>query len=99
MQQVIQTIQREDGSQVRIVATPMTGAGLHISVDVYVLHRQREEDPWKLASDKPHPDWRTMSVSDYIKHGRSEVLQLVSPGQLLKAAQMARRPHSLTETQ
>jgi len=47
-------------------------------VDVYVLRRDTPERPWVLCSDRPHPDWRSMSVDEYIKRGRSEMLQTVS---------------------
>lgn len=84
MQAVAQTLQRKDGSEVKIVATPMVGRGLAISVDVYVLHRESSAHNWRVANDRPHPDWRKMSVSDYVKHGRSEMLRLVTHGEILK---------------
>lgn len=81
---VEQIIQRKDGSEVKIVAQEAFGSGLARSIGVHVLRRESAIHPWKLTSDKPHPDWRTMSVSDYIKHGRSEMLQAVSIGEILK---------------
>lgn len=81
---VVKHLTRKDGSEVRITANPCySAAGLHASLDVFVHHRNTAAEPWALASDRPHPDWRTMSVADYIQHGRSKVLQLVSPGELL----------------
>ena len=80
-----QIIQRKDGSEVRIVAQEFFGFGLTRSVGVYVHSRQSSLHAWKLASDQPHPDWRKMSRKDYIQHGRSEMLQLVSHGEILKA--------------
>ena len=77
-------IQRPDGSEIRITAEAMFGAGLHRSVDVYVHHRKTCLDTWQLANDRPHPDWRKMSVDEYTKFGRSEKLQLAKPGEILK---------------
>lgn len=81
---VSQTIQRKDGSEVRIVATAFFGLGLNRSIDVYVHRRESPDHEWQLTSDRPHPDWRKMSVSEYIKRGRSEMLQAASPCEILK---------------
>lgn len=89
MQKVTQTIEREDGSAVQIVATPMTGAGLAVSVDVYVLHRESPAHNWRLANNRPHPDWRKMSVTEYVQRGRPEMLQVATPGEILKVTQAA----------
>ena len=89
---VTQVIQREDGSEVRIIAQACFGLGLTRSIDVYVHHRESPDHDWKLCSDRPHPDWREMSVDDYIKHGRSEMLQMVSPGEILKATSEIGKP-------
>lgn len=77
-------IKRPNGSEARITATEMFGAGLHRSVDVYVHHRESPEHPWKLANDRPHPDWRAMSVQEYIERGRAEKFQVVSHGEIFK---------------
>jgi hypothetical protein len=82
---ITQVIQRDDGSEVRIVAQACFGAGLHRSIDVYVHSRQSVAHDWILCSDRPHPDWKSMSVEDYVKHGRSPMLQAVSYGELLRA--------------
>ena len=81
---VVRHIQRGDGSEVRITATAMYGAGLTRSVDVYVHRRDSSNKDWKLCSDRPYPNWREMSVDEYIKHGRSEMLRMVSHGEILK---------------
>jgi hypothetical protein len=87
-------IQRSDGSVVRIVAQKLYGLGLKGSIDVYVHRRESADHDWTLCSDKPHPDWLTMSVDDYIKHGRSEMLQAVSPGEILKVTSGIGKPMS-----
>lgn len=79
-----QTIKRDDGSEVRIVAQAFYGAGLHESIDIYVLRRESRNHHWTLCSERPHPDWKSMPREDYIKFGRSPMLQAVSPGELLK---------------
>jgi len=85
-------IQRKDGSEVKIVAQEFFGAGLARSVGVHVLHRNNSKDDWQLCNDRPHSDWRTMSVDEYVKQGRSEMLQLVSPGEILKVVAELERP-------
>jgi hypothetical protein len=84
MAKVTQIFKRENGSEVRIVAQECFGLGLTRSIDVCVHHRASPELPWKLANNRPHPDWRKMSVDDYIKRGRSEMLQVASHGEILK---------------
>ena len=84
------TIQRSDGSEVKIVAQEFFGTGLHRSVGVHVLRRENEQATWKLCGDRPHPDWRTMSVDEYVKNGRSEVLQTVTHAEILKVTSALR---------
>ena len=91
MSKVERLIRRPDGSEVKIVGQAMFGAGLHLSVDTYVLVRESEKHQWRVASDQPHPDWRSMSVDEYLKRGRSEVHRLVSHGQILAVSQEVRR--------
>ncbi len=62
-----QTLQRDDGSQVRIVAQRGYGSGLTASLDVYVLRRDSSESNWSLCGKDPHPEWRKMSVDEYQK--------------------------------
>ena len=94
---ITQVIQRDDGSEVKIVAEAFFGAGLHQSIDVYVHKRESANHDWILCSDRPHPDWRSMSVEDYDKHGRSSMLQAVSSGELLKAMNAIGAPMSQYE--
>ena len=82
--EVKQILQRKDGSEVRIVAQEFFGRGLTRSVGVYVHRRESPRHAWKLAGDRPHPNWRKMSVQDYNRHGRAEMLQVASPGEILK---------------
>lgn len=89
---VTQIIEREDGSEVRIVAEAFFGAGLHRSIDIRVHHRDSSDQPWALCSERPHPDWLSMSVDDYVKQGRSQVMQLVSPGEILTVANQIGKP-------
>ena len=94
---ITQVIQRDDGSEVRIVAEAMFGEGLHRSIGVYVHRRESSSHDWILCSDRPHPDWKSMSVEDYDKHGRSSMLQAVSSGELLKAMSAIGAPMSQYE--
>ena len=88
MSKASQLLQRADGSQVKIVAEECFGTGLHRSIGVYVLRRDTAEHPWQLCNDRPAPNWRSMPVADYVKHGRSEMLQTVTPGEMLKVVQL-----------
>lgn len=90
MAKVEKVIQREDGSEVKIVAEAFFGTGLTCSIGVYVLRREGPNDAWALTNDRPHPDWRKMSVDEYVVHGRSEMLRMVSPGEILKATSALR---------
>lgn len=89
---ITHTYSREDGSEVRIVAQACHGAGLNQSIDIYVLRRESADHDWSLCSDQPHPDWRKMSVDDYLLNGRSDMLNVASHAEILKAASMIGRP-------
>lgn len=84
MPTVERLITRENGSEVKVVAQACYGAGLHLSIDVRVLRRDSPAHAWHLTNDRPHPDWRSMSVDEYIKNGRSEMLRTATPGEILK---------------
>lgn len=89
-----QIIERQDGSEVKLVATAYFGTGLHRSVGVDVFKRQNADQPWSLCNDRPDPRWREMSVEQHIREGRSEVLRTVSHGEILKVAGMIGKPMS-----
>lgn len=89
-----QILERGDGSEVKIVAQAYFGAGLHMSVGVDVFRRERGEAQWVLCSSAPHPDWRQMSVDEYVRRGRSEVLRTVTHGEIFKASSMIGKPTS-----
>lgn len=84
---VTQTLPRENGSEVRIIAEIYFGSGLAESIHVMVHRRDNASDDWKLCNDRlPNRDWN--GVDDYIKNGRSEVLQTVTPIEILKVINM-----------
>ena len=85
--QVSEIIDRADGSQVKIVAEEGFGIGLHRSIGVYVLSRADKTQPWQFCNERPDPNWKTMSVADYVKNGRSKMLQTVRPCEILRVAQ------------
>jgi len=93
---VTQIIPREDGSEVRIVATSMSRifGDIRDSIDIYVHRRESSEHEWKLCSKDPHPDWRNMSVDEYTKRGRSEFLQTVKFGELVRVTSLIGQPIS-----
>lgn len=77
-------IRRADGSEVKIVAQEFFSINQQRSIGVYVLRRDNPDSNWHCCSDRPHPNWRSMSVDEYVKHGRSEMLQTVTTGEILK---------------
>ena len=89
---VTQQINREDGSQVRIIAQEVYDISLNASVVVMVHRRSSADQPWSLCSDRPHPKWREMSVDEYCEHGRSEALQAASTGEILRVAGLLGKP-------
>lgn len=95
---VTQILPRNDGSEVRIVVQTMTGVGLKASTDVTVHRRETPDHAWKLLNNRPHPDWRTMSVDEYTQRGRSEVLQHVSPIEILRLSSALGQPMSHMDT-
>ena len=89
---VTRVVPRADGSEDKLVAQAYFGTGLHRSVGVDVFRRPSPQGNWQLCSDRPNPDWRTMSVDEYCKRGRSEKLQTVSPGEILAVANLIGQP-------
>lgn len=85
---------RGDGSQVRIVVQQFFGLDMTQPpyIDIYVLQRPDQVAPWRVLNDRPHPDWRSMSVDDYIKRGRSELLQTVSFGEIMRLTFLIGKP-------
>jgi len=88
-------LKRANGSEVRITANPYWERDMTPGVDVFVHHRESPEQPWKLASKEPHPDWRKMSVSEYVERGRAEIYRLCSHGEIFGACIAARAQLSL----
>jgi hypothetical protein len=88
---ITQILKRDDGGEVKIVAEAMYGAGLARSIGVYVHRRESSDHDWILCSDRPHQDWRKMTVEEYTKNGRSEMLKAVSPGEILKVTNLIGR--------
>ena len=85
-------IRRADGSEAKIVAREYFGAGLTRSMGVDLFRRANATSLWTLCSDRPHPGWRSMSVDEYVRHGRSEKLQTVSLGEMLKTVMALNNP-------
>lgn len=92
---VTRVFDREDGSQARIIAEQFTGLGLNHSVNVMVHFRSSGTSIWKLCNDRPHSNWKEMSVEEYCRSGRSEMLQTVTPAEILKVSSMIGPPLQL----
>lgn len=91
MSRVEQVLQRTDGSEVKIVAhTICSFLEDTPSVETFVLWRESSKHDWQYASEQPHPNWRSMSVDEYIKHGRPKMLQVTTFGERVRVAQLLR---------
>ncbi len=80
---VSKVMKKDDGTEFRIVGELVIGFS-DTAIDYYVHRRQSPESPWELLSKDPHPDWRTMSVDEYTKRGRSPLLQALRFPELFK---------------
>ena len=49
------SLRRVNGSECKIVAQAMFGAGLHQSIDVMVFRRESASEAWELCGDRPDP--------------------------------------------
>ncbi|EPO2769632.1 hypothetical protein ACT7V1_001253 [Salmonella enterica subsp. enterica] len=94
---ISQIIKREDGSEVKITAQAAFGAGLTRSIDVYVLRRDNADSNWQGCNNRPKAGWRDMSVDEYIREGRSEMLKAVTPGEILKLTNAIGKPMSFID--
>ena len=95
---ITQLLARADGSEVKIVAQTMFGAGLHESVDVCVFRRGSPDDNWSLCNDRPAEGWREMPLDRYVKEGGSEVLRTVTHGEILRAVALLGKPMAFFKT-
>lgn len=89
-----QILARPNGHEVKLVATAFYGAGLHLSVGVDVFRRENAEQQWEFCPTTPHPDWRDMSVDEYVANGRAPAFQAASHGEIIRAAAMIGKPIS-----
>ncbi len=85
-------LQRDNGSQIKIVAQACFGSGLHMSIDSYFLHRKNSNSQWRLLSKNKHPNANKMSRSEYLEKGRPEFLQYLSHGEILKVTSLIGQP-------
>lgn len=75
------------GQEVRMLAQAYVGRGLDIGIGLDVFVKDTPDSAWRLCRNSPHPDWRSMSVDDYIAWGRPEWLKYVSHGQAIQIKQ------------
>lgn len=96
---VTKVFNRDDGSQVRVVAENFALAGsLENQVGYYVHRRNSVDDQWVLCGDRPHKNWRDMSIQEYEDFGRAEVFQVLSHGEILGVLNMIGQPLSGSES-
>ncbi|MBE8596820.1 hypothetical protein [Xenorhabdus sp. BG5] len=82
--QVIHTIHKES-TIVRIIATMYYGSGLSESINVDVFKKDFDDSKFVLCGNDPHPEWRQMSVNEYIQHGRPEKFKYVTYAEIIRA--------------
>lgn len=85
MSRVEHIIPTANGTQHKIIAESFFDAVHGRQTSFYVLSRPHPASPWTYLSERPHPDWRSMSVDEYLKNGRSEALNAVGSAEVLKA--------------
>lgn len=91
---VTRTFPRIDGSEVRIVAVAMRNPNMSLSTDFWVDRRESATDDWVRCRKEPHPNWKAMPRTDYLRFGRSEMLQAVSAGEILQVTSLIGKPMS-----
>lgn len=77
---VTQTIQRKNGSEVKICAQVISHPGLSQSIDVFVMVRDKPEDEWKLCDKRSKMD------------GKPEMLKVVTYGEILRLTSLLGKP-------
>lgn len=75
------------GQEVRMLAQAYVGRGLDISIGLDVFVKDTPDSEWRLCGNSPHPDWRSMSVEDYVARGRPEWLRYISHGRAIVVKQ------------
>ena len=87
---VSQIFVRDNGNQVRITAQRFysTPGSLKSNVDIMVHHRKNESENWNLCNNRPNPNWRKMSVDEYVKNGRPEMFSHATIMEILKVSSM-----------
>ncbi len=88
MSRVEHIIPTTNGAQHKIIAESFIDPVHGRQTSFYVLSRPHPASPWTYLSERPHPDWRSMSVDEYLKNGRSEALNAVGSAEVMKALSM-----------
>lgn len=75
---------RPNGSQTRVVAELSSGPNGEAYFFNYAFYRRSEKASWQACHGSRDPRWKSMPRPDYVKFGRSEMLQVATPGEILK---------------
>lgn len=90
---VTQILQRDDGTEVKIIAESSYGRNLELQPPhTEVYRRESPNHLWRTCNTRPHPNWLSMSVDQYVKEGRSEMLQAVTIAEILKVSSLIGTP-------
>ncbi|OTA16043.1 hypothetical protein Xbed_03515 [Xenorhabdus beddingii] len=87
--QLIHTIHKKT-TIVRIVATMNHGSGLSESISVDVFKKNIDDSKFILCGNNPHPEWRQMSVNEYIQYGRPEKFKYVTHAEIIRVVRELR---------
>ncbi len=79
-------ISRDDGSQIKIVAELWCNLFGKDAIHAYTLRRDSADLSWSCCGTNPANNWREMSVDEYVRSGRSELLRYASPAELLSVS-------------
>lgn len=84
----VTTMDRPDGSQLRITAQIVGLSNGKLTVDRYIHHKPHPDSKeWLLLGDQPAPNWRTMSIDEYTRVGRPPWMYHLSPAALMQCLQ------------
>lgn len=85
---------RDDNSEVRLVAELFYDRQLQPHTDFYVTRRENANAQWTFVDKTPKAGFKKMSRSEYMAHGRAEIFNLLTHGEILKALNMLGKPAS-----
>ncbi|MEQ1977367.1 hypothetical protein [Xenorhabdus sp. SGI240] len=87
--QVIHIIHKGE-TTIRIIATMFYGLGLSESINIDVFKKDVDDSKFILCGNRPHPEWRRMSVDEYIQRGRPEKFKYATYAEIIRVVRELR---------